>query len=186
MQGVELVQDNTEPYHIKKLDSFPYSRYRFEEIGGPKRTFVLLSNFTGSQYNLLLNGYSIMTLCFDISCSGANRGRRVDLYAVPIRKPIQSLNLKESYEQGGQGDIIHMTSLEPMANADGSLSLSFTHGRIQPSIENTIICGANGERVMELYRTSQEYFEVLRHRSVPKEWVMALGLASFDFKLGTE
>ena len=39
---------------------------------------------------------------------------------------------------------------------------------------------------MELYRTSQEYFEVLRHRSVPKEWVMALGLASFDFKLGTE
>ena len=79
-----------------------------------------------------------------------------------------------------------MTSLEPMTNADGSLSLSFTHNRIQPSIENTIICGANGERVMELYRTSQEYFEVLRHRSVPKEWVMALGLASFDFKLGTE
>ena len=56
-----------------------------------------------------------------------------------------------------------MQSLEPKTNKDGSLSLNFTNGNVQASTENTVICGDNGSRVVELYRKSDAHFEVLRH-----------------------
>jgi hypothetical protein len=55
-------------------------------------------------------------------------------------------------------------------------------------VENTIICNLNGQRVLELMKINEfdNLFEICMQRKMETEKLLAILVASFDFKLGLE
>lgn len=73
LQTVQVVGDESS-FSVKKVRSFPGSRYELTDHTKESGTFQLTSNFVGSKYQLTKDGITYLTMTFEVGCGSKCRG----------------------------------------------------------------------------------------------------------------
>lgn len=65
---------------VKKISSFPYSKYHILDKSKEESCFEVSSNFIGSKYNLRKEGITYLTMVFNVGC--ASKCRSYTIYSL--------------------------------------------------------------------------------------------------------
>jgi hypothetical protein len=192
---VEILGNDQPSFSVKKIRSFPTGKFALIDNVNPDNSSELTSNFIGTKYHLVKGGVTHLTISFKAGCG--NICRHLDIFTLREKSHWESLDgcrassdLEELYPRGSNyKHISKLTNLEPSkSRTTGNPVLKFSRKAVVPCVENMIICNLNGQRVMELMKINDldGIFEINMQRKMDMEKLLAILVASFDFKLGLE
>ena len=137
--------------------------------GEKEKTFKLVSNFSGSKYNLYDGDNLMNTIDFATGICGKFPVRSFNIFYLGneitssglFKKEGEELDLSVLFEHPeNQGLISKLSNEMPAEDPSGNFVMNFGRKNILPAVENAVILDTQGEEQMEMVKTNDGTFEV--------------------------
>ena len=122
LQTVECLGEKSPSFSVKKVGSFPWSKYEIVDSANPANIFKLGSNFIGSKYHLTKDGIAFLNVFFRVGCG--NTCRHMHIFTLRENSQLGAIDgstttsdLEELYSKGKNYEYISkFTNLKPTIN----------------------------------------------------------------------